>query len=341
LARFYDIEPTLENSWRSVILFGRNSATYKFAFGKSLLELSERGNDSVSLEDLGERFSSHIAEHVKLTPKQNNTAAPPKFIEVCQQFNQGAIGKTELVDFTVKRAFNDVIDAFHRVGGKDVSNRFYVDERNTNGGIKLTDNIYALLESDSAENLSPEVEARWRLVETAWELNLPSRVLSVDHDLDEEELFVTDGHHRKSITSSRDALNGYQKSKCFHCYGYISVCQGSNYLGHVDHFFPHILKSHGVAKPVDGVWNLVLACSDCNGAGGKSAKVPSLELLKRLHRRNEYLISSSHPLKETLILQTGSKPEIRQGFLQKNYNAAKELLHHTWEPSIIKGNPTF
>lgn len=60
-------------------------------------------------------------------------------------------------------------------------------------------------------------------------------------------------------------------------------------LADVDHFFPHTLKpqvaSAGCCRPVnvDGVWNLVLACSDCNrGIDGKSAQVPNIELLKRL-----------------------------------------------------------
>ena len=32
-------DPSLESQWRAIILFGKNSATYKFAFTKSLLEL--------------------------------------------------------------------------------------------------------------------------------------------------------------------------------------------------------------------------------------------------------------------------------------------------------------
>jgi hypothetical protein len=32
-------DPSLESQWRALILFGKNSATYKFAFEKSLLEL--------------------------------------------------------------------------------------------------------------------------------------------------------------------------------------------------------------------------------------------------------------------------------------------------------------
>ena len=49
MTRFTDIEPTLENYWRGVILFGLNVASYKFALGKSLLELSKRSGDLVSI----------------------------------------------------------------------------------------------------------------------------------------------------------------------------------------------------------------------------------------------------------------------------------------------------
>jgi hypothetical protein len=34
-------DPILESQWRALILFGKNSANYKFTFAKSLLELLE------------------------------------------------------------------------------------------------------------------------------------------------------------------------------------------------------------------------------------------------------------------------------------------------------------
>ena len=39
MSEFYEIEPSFENYWRSVILFGRNVASYKFALAKSLYNL--------------------------------------------------------------------------------------------------------------------------------------------------------------------------------------------------------------------------------------------------------------------------------------------------------------
>ena len=43
MSKFYEIEPTLENYWRSILLFGRNVASYKFALAKALYDLKDIG----------------------------------------------------------------------------------------------------------------------------------------------------------------------------------------------------------------------------------------------------------------------------------------------------------
>jgi hypothetical protein len=60
MAEFLDRDRTPENYWRSVILFGQNVASYKFALAKSLIELSTLQKETVRLEDLAEPFSKHI-----------------------------------------------------------------------------------------------------------------------------------------------------------------------------------------------------------------------------------------------------------------------------------------
>ncbi|MEI6335639.1 MAG: hypothetical protein WCS87_13865, partial [Methylococcaceae bacterium] len=67
---------------------------------------------------------------------------------------------------------------------------------------------------------------------------------------------------------------------------------------------------------------------------GTRRKLPALSLLERLHDRNEYLITSHHPLRETLIVQTGCSTEKRQQFLQDAYNCS--IIHYgfnqKWQP---------
>jgi hypothetical protein len=135
------------------------------------------------------------------------------------------------------------------------------------------------------------------------------------------------------VTSARGALNGYQKGKCFYCNQSISINPADEDLCDVDHFYPHSLQRY-FEENLNGVWNLVLSCRDCNrGEGSKFARIPSLKYVELLYKRNEYLISSHHPLRETLIQQTGITPEARLNFLKKIDQGAINIAQHRWEPN--------
>ena len=156
-------------------------------------------------------------------------------------------------------------------------------------------------------------------------------------------LLVTHGRQgsRVSITGCRDALNGYQKGSCFYCYAAMMIGGTGGKRVEVDHFLPHLLKKDGIDFAVDESWNLVLACQECNaGEQGKFAKVPDLKYLDRLHTRNEYLIESHHPLRETIVAQTGNSERKRTSFLQGKYNRAIKKLISTWSPPH-EHRPTF
>jgi hypothetical protein len=264
-------------------------------------------------------------------------------LNACRKFNAGEVKKEELLDSTAKLGFANVIDAFHVVHDGDIDVRFFTDERKgQEKGIRLTQELFKLTEQFQYRNLPTEIEARWRLVETAWELKLPRHVLTVGYDTDSELLVVNDRMlERKSITGCRDALNGYQKGKCFYCFNDISIESNSDELADVDHFFPHSLKPFGLGELIDGVWNLVLACQSCNrGANGKFAQVPELRFVQRLHNRNNFFIGSHHPLRETLMAQTGNTEPERRRFLQGVYQSSKELLTKNWKPEA-ENEPAF
>jgi hypothetical protein len=108
----------------------------------------------------------------------------------------------------------------------------------------MTDRFSMLIEGQQVIDLPLEVEARWRLVETAWELAIPRQLLVVSHDSRSESLYVLDRSRRRTtaVTGSRDALNCYQKGRCFYCEGMIHIGDRS-LMPDVDHFFPHALKS--------------------------------------------------------------------------------------------------
>jgi 5-methylcytosine-specific restriction endonuclease McrA len=236
-----------------------------------------------------------------------------------EDYNAGKITHDQMLEITVRLGFTNVIDAFHNLQGIEVP-RFYVDERRTVNGIQLTDELMNIVNAAQSSNLVYETEARWSLVETAWELGISPSLLLVKYDVAGQALFVMDKSLRRvDITSARDALNGYQKGKCFYCFSDVDL---TSQTIHVDHVFPHMLKPIFRATKIDinldGVWNLVLACQRCNLS--KSDQRPHKKYIERLFTRNEFFISSHHPLRETLINQTGSTSKERQTFLSALFN---------------------
>jgi hypothetical protein len=147
-------------------------------------------------------------------------------------------------------------------------------------------------------------------------------------------MFFVERHllRRVNITSVRDALNGYQKGKCFYSFQDISIVPGTLQLCAVDHFLPHLNKRAHLPANINGVWNLVLADRTINGA--KSARVPHVRFLQRLHQRNEFFIESKHPLAETIINQTGATRTQRQQFLLHHYRLALDYAIHQWQPAF-------
>ncbi|ALR75224.1 HNH endonuclease domain-containing protein [[Enterobacter] lignolyticus] len=331
--RFYQVEPTLENYWRGIILFGKNVASYKFALASALYEVKRDGSDLILLEDLALPYSAHICRHLQHAPKQV-TSRSSNYLATCAQFNASEVGLDELRSITVRRGFDNVIDAFHNVNNGEIDKRFFIDERKTHKGIRLTDNFYRLTERLQFHNLTHETEARWRLVEQAWAMNVSRNLIAVEYDAQEQQLFSIASDRRVTITSCRDSLNGYQKGRCFYCNESVSLQTGDANLADVDHFIPWLLRD-SVAN-INGVWNLVLACKNCNrGKLGKSSHVPSMRLLKRLHARNEYFINSHLPLRETLLQQTGKTEPQRRDFLNLVWNTAQQTLIHQWEPQAV------
>ncbi len=100
--------------------------------------------------------------------------------------------------------------------------------------------------------------------------------------------------------------------------------------------------SRGFPVDLDGVWNVVLACRDCNrGDGGKMSAIPASTFLDQLRLRNEYLIWSHHPLKDTLIRQTGRDPDSRRMFLKRAWDMVGSLSIKTDWRTPEQDRPVF
>ena len=231
-----------ESQFRSVFLFGRNVATYKFALAKALLDLSHQAKTFVSLEELSPHYVKHLLEHVTMGKRQT-TSPSSKFLSACMLYSNEQITYPQLLDVTTKIGFNNVIDAFHHIPNGKLNTSFF--EKSVQGrtpGIVLTDDLYQLGESQDFKNMQHEIEGRWNLVESAW--NDKNMDLAVRYDDIKQELFslpkltpesFINSHNRISLTPVRKPLNGYQKGKCFYCFGHISIESNQADTCDVDH----------------------------------------------------------------------------------------------------------
>ena len=177
---FLSVEPSLEDCWRAIILFGKNTAAYKFALANSLLHFCDLQKDEIEAEDFAIEFSKHICNHLRSNDKQG-TNPSNTFLEVCRSFNKNEIGVDSLVDETIRVGFRYVFDAFHNVAGGRVPVAFFTKGSNKKSSILLHDDIFKMLENNNYQDFMHENEARWSLVETAWRLNLNPNLIALNY----------------------------------------------------------------------------------------------------------------------------------------------------------------
>ena len=82
---FVDKNSTLDTYWRSIILLGRNVASYKFALARSLLELDNNSSE-ILLDEIALPFAKNICSHLKTGDKQI-TSSSSQFLDYCKDFN--------------------------------------------------------------------------------------------------------------------------------------------------------------------------------------------------------------------------------------------------------------
>lgn len=97
---FIHVAPSPENYLRGVILFGLNTACYKFALGKALLGAPDSDCDATPLEALALPYAHEICEHLKGCDAQT-TQPSSKFLNGCRAFNDGKLDEEGLRDVTL------------------------------------------------------------------------------------------------------------------------------------------------------------------------------------------------------------------------------------------------
>ena len=327
LADFREDDLSNETIWRSIVLFGKNTASYKFSLAKGILDLAKKGKSIISYKELAQAYAPHLLEHYKTGLNQDTRGTDSALARTYKDYVKGDVSYDELISFTATKGFNNVVPRFHNVGG-GLPFEFYEYDESAKQ-LVLSDRLYEL-QSDSGFLLETEVEARWNLVETAWNVGIPSNLLEIKIDDGGKELYVEGVNYRKSVTAARDALSGYQKGKCFYSNRSIDISNID-----VDHFFPVSKQSLHGGDNLNGVWNLVLAELSINRS--KSDKRADEYYLTKLYERNEFYIASRHPLGETIAKQTGATSELRLQFLKEQNKVAMQYSPLGWkvEPNDV------
>jgi len=306
-----------EEYWRAIILYGKTTSTYKMALAQCILNYSRDGIDKITLSDLSEDFLRIYQERLKKNKPQLNLQGRQTVVErKIKEMTVGRITRDEALDTIQKHSlYSMVLPKFHTVGTKPIPVKIYEFNEKV---LSIKDGALKILSGNTNYEKLEEVLARWDLLESAFE-----SINNIDpHYVNIELQYLQKGYPRKNITHVVGALRGYQQNKCFYC--------GEELYEpiHVDHVIPRTVVQH------DEMWNLVLAHELCNEQ--KSDNLPSKMFIEKLIDRNEGLIQSNHPLKQTLIMELG-KTKLRREFkIKLVYNHAKKKIKRYW-----RGDPDY
>jgi hypothetical protein len=296
--------------WKAIVLYGLNSATYKRALAKTLLELARHDSTHVAWSFLSEEFLKQYKNRLEgcVMPQQINPNRQTVMERIISQLNHGNLTWTEAVGRVGTDAFNDVIPRFHNIvrDADFAKERFY--EFQPNNKLIIKDSAFEILQ-DRPDELFDEIDARWGLLEGAFLINREQFELVNDI----RSIYIRKGYARQDITKNMPFINGYQNNTCFYC----SEPMEDQDI-HVDHVLPRQVVHH------DEIWNLVLSHSFCNQQKSDFLVAPAY--VNKLIARNENIMGSNHPWKKKIQEQLGITPQKRRTSLENHYNNVRQVL---------------
>ncbi len=339
---FEKYEQSPQNYWRSIILLGKNTASYKFAWAKTLNEFVNKNQNRFTMDEAATEQMKFLCESRKRSYFQGVSEMINKssVFSSIDKFHKDEINETTLHSIITKEAFKHVITAFPVVNNKPIELQFYKDERKTSNSILLTDEIFKCFENkEMSNNLIQSGNMRQRLFERACELRITPEGL-INYDEDTGLLYEEQLNTRKNLTSCIPTLNSYQRDVCFYCTSFISTDEKSPDKAEIEHFIPITMskdfkKKYNNIYPynLNAIWNLVLACKVCNNLANKGTKIPSSRFWVELNNRNDFLHSSFKPIQKTIEDLMGKTPSQRLSFLQDRRKESLDVLIHEWDPN--------
>jgi hypothetical protein len=293
-----------QDYWRSIVLYGLNTATYKMCLARVLLEAAHKGETSIEWASLADRFLDKYQSRLEADPlPQQGIRGRLTVLERAVR-----LPRDDAVGVVAAEGLNDVVPRFQTIGFDKtfVGQRFF--EFRMGDRITLKDEMLMLVQG-GIDDLTREVEARWSLLEGAFAIRHHNWALANDV----RRTFLQTAVQRRNLTSNIPFLQGYQGNTCFYC----AEPMADDDI-HVDHVLPRQVLQH------DEVWNLVLAHSLCNLR--KSDRLIGKHYLHKLHCRNENIVGSSHPWRHRILAILGRDKHARWETLQNHHRAVEQVM---------------
>ena len=323
MSNFYSTAPTPHAAWRTILLLGNNTRTYKFALGHALLECASSGKASVTLEDLARSYSLEIAKHDEHPQGSGvDEQSPTDFLAILERERAATLDAGQptdaLVDAAVRTMPGMVMQKFHNVPTGFVRDFEFYKLEKVNGiqAVHFSDQLMQVASSPALTVLNDELSARWEVVQASFSPDIRGTfqyqglVVSADREFLEHVRVVQGSNvgRRRAISKTRPSLTGFQEGLCFHCK---QTLLGAARTPHVDHVIARAYVERNFLKSdfwrgvdIDGVWNLVVSHAHCNIE--KRDKPPTAKMLQDLRERNDLAIRSNVPISQTIRLVTNS-----------------------------------
>lgn len=292
---------------------------------------------SVSYDDIRDNFIAVFLDHYKNCPFQF-TRGSTNLTKACDRHLTGSLTWDELVAVAERHIYNNVFDAFHNVGGGTITQEHILFENHSKERrLVLTEALNEIQSSPGVrDSIVAENAARWRAVEEAWRNSIsPSMILDPSSGF----FYTISNRERINLRSAVNTLTPYQKGLCFYC-GIKLRPEGNSSdpdYPDVDHCIPlSLFKILSAEFNPNGVWNLVLACKDCNrGQNGKFDRVPESTYFDILTKRNLYFAEEhKHSMRFSVLSSLGVKSSFQiLSAMQKIY----QMFEHfeKWSPKVV------
>jgi 5-methylcytosine-specific restriction endonuclease McrA len=311
LIKYYnEIDESPITTFRTVLLFGRNSSTFKFALTSALIKQNPK--NALSYEEVRDDFLKELFKHYKENPNQWNRGTN-SVTEAFDQYSKDGDWNNLLV-IAERNIYNNVFDAYHNVGGASIKDNFILFEHDKKSKqLVLTDNLNSVLENpELMQTIENENQSRWKIVEEAWSAGISPNLLVYDED---GNLYSVrdEKQERVNIRSAVNALMPYQHGRCFYCNRPLNIHadKQDEDFPDVDHVYAHsqgnLIRSTFENVNTNGIWNLVIACMKCNrGSDGKFDSPPNPMFGDKLKNRNELFTEEhKHSLRNSILISLG------------------------------------